>query len=180
MLGLHCFVWASAHCGGFSRCGAPGSRRTGFSSRGLHALESGSVLVAHRFSRFVACGILPDQRSDTCPLRWKDSYPLHHWGGPSGSYLNILFQLAFFGTTLTAERRQPSHYRQVEAEVRVPHLISTVTSGGTLFTYRWRSWEFWLPSQHPLAPWEGSAPLLPANAERPGTPAGLLCHYTGR
>ena len=56
-----------------------GSRRSGFSSSGTWAhlvvacgLQStGSVVVAHRLSCFVACGILPDQGSNPCPLHWQ-------------------------------------------------------------------------------------------------------------
>ena len=46
---------------------------------------AGSVVVAHGPSCSVACGILPDQGSNPCPLRWQaDSQPLHHQGNPLG------------------------------------------------------------------------------------------------
>ena len=39
----------------------------------------GSVVVAHRVSCFVACGIFPDQGSSPCPLHWQaDCLPLDH------------------------------------------------------------------------------------------------------
>ena len=42
-----------------------------------------SVIVAHGPSRSVACGILPDQGSNPCPLHWQaDSQPLRHQGSP--------------------------------------------------------------------------------------------------
>ena len=44
---------------------------------------AGSVIVAHRPSCSVACGILPDQGSNPCPLHWQaDSQPLRHQGSP--------------------------------------------------------------------------------------------------
>ena len=54
-----------------SLVGSTGSRR------------SGSVIVTHGPSRFAACGILPDQGSNPCPLHWQaDSQPLRHQGSP--------------------------------------------------------------------------------------------------
>ena len=45
--------------------------------------RAGSVVVAHGPSRSAACGILPDQGSNPCPLHWQaDSQPLHHQGSP--------------------------------------------------------------------------------------------------
>ena len=44
---------------------------------------AGSVIVAHGPIRSVACGILPDQGSNPCPLHWQaDSQPLRHQGSP--------------------------------------------------------------------------------------------------
>ena len=40
----------------------------GLSSCGSQALEAGSVVVAHGLSHSTACGIFPDQGSNTCPL----------------------------------------------------------------------------------------------------------------
>ena len=49
-----------------------------------HRLQTrSSVVVAHGPSRSAACGILPDQGSNPCPLHWQaDSQPLHHQGSP--------------------------------------------------------------------------------------------------
>ena len=59
-----------------------GSRHAGFSSCGCRAQ------ALHRPSRSAACGILPDQASNPCPLhRQADSQPLHHQGSPLGSSL---------------------------------------------------------------------------------------------
>ena len=45
--------------------------------------SAGSVVVAHGSSSFTACGILPDQESNLCPLHLLvDSYPLYHQGSP--------------------------------------------------------------------------------------------------
>ena len=45
--------------------------------------RAGSVIVAHGPSCFAACGILPDQGSNPCPLHWQEaSQPLHHQGSP--------------------------------------------------------------------------------------------------
>ena len=54
-----------------SLVGSTGSRR------------AGSVIMAHGLSCSVACGILPDQGSNPCPLHWQaDSQPLRHQGSP--------------------------------------------------------------------------------------------------
>ena len=43
-----------------------------------------SVVVVHRLSCSAACGILPNQGSNPCPLHWQaDSQPLHHEGSLS-------------------------------------------------------------------------------------------------
>ncbi|KAJ8783863.1 hypothetical protein J1605_008906 [Eschrichtius robustus] len=45
--------------------------------------RAGSVVVAHGPSCSAACGILPDQGSNPCPLHWQaDSQPLRHQGSP--------------------------------------------------------------------------------------------------
>ena len=67
---LHRGARASHYCG-LSCWRSTGSRR------------AGSVIVAHGPSCSAACGILPDQGSNPCPLRWQaDSQPLRHQGSP--------------------------------------------------------------------------------------------------
>ena len=45
---------------------------------------TGSVVVAHGPSCSAACGILPDQGLNPCPLHWQaDSQPLCHQGSPA-------------------------------------------------------------------------------------------------
>ena len=51
--------------------------------RSTGSRRAGSAIVAHGPSRSVACGILPDQGSNPCPLHWQaDSQPLRHQGSP--------------------------------------------------------------------------------------------------
>ena len=50
--------------------------------------RAGSVVVAHGPSCSAACGILPDQGSNPCPLHWQaDSQPLRHQGSPPNNIL---------------------------------------------------------------------------------------------
>ena len=68
-------MWAS-HCSGLSCCGAR--------ALGMQA----SVVVACGPSRSAACGILPGQGSNPCPLHWQaDSQPLRHQRSPPVSVL---------------------------------------------------------------------------------------------
>ena len=67
--------------------GHPSSRCAGLSLlrplllRSAGSRRAGSVIVAHGPSRSAACGILPDQGSNPCPLHWQaDSQPLRHQG----------------------------------------------------------------------------------------------------
>ena len=56
--------------------------------RSTGSRRAGSVIVAHGPSCSAACGILPDQGSNPCPLHWQaDSQPLHHQGSPQGAVL---------------------------------------------------------------------------------------------
>ena len=49
---------------------------------------AGSVVVAHGPSRSAACGILPEQGLNPCPLHWQaDSQPLRHQGSPRDGFL---------------------------------------------------------------------------------------------
>ena len=55
--------------------------------------HAGSVVVAHGPSCSAACGILPDQGSNPCPLHWQaDSQPLRHQRSPS---LNLLIAYSY-------------------------------------------------------------------------------------
>ena len=51
--------------------------------------RAGSVIVAHGPSCSAACGIFPDQGSNSCPLHWQaDSQPLRHQGSLLWSILS--------------------------------------------------------------------------------------------
>ena len=74
--------------------GRSSSRCTGLSLlrplllRSTGSRRAGSVVVAHGPSWSTACGILPDQGSNPCPLHWQaDSQPLHHQGSPGDEIL---------------------------------------------------------------------------------------------
>ena len=57
-----------------------------FLLRSTGSRRAGSAIVAHGPSCSAACGILPDQGSNPCPLHWQaDSHPLRHQGSPQGS-----------------------------------------------------------------------------------------------
>ena len=61
--------------------------------RSTGSRRAGSVVVAHRPSCSVACGILPDQGSNPCPLHWQaDSQPLRHQGSPIFECLLSLYR----------------------------------------------------------------------------------------
>ena len=87
--GLSLVVASRGHSS--SRCrGHSSSRCTGLSPlrplllRSTGSRRAGSVVVAHGPSCTAACGILPDQGSNPCPLHWQaDSQPLRHQGSPS-------------------------------------------------------------------------------------------------
>ena len=92
-----CWVFVSVQ--GVSLVAASGghssSRCTGLSLSRPLLLRStgtrcaGSTIVAHGPSCSAACGILPDQDSNLCPLHWQaDSQPLRHQGSPLPSFLH--------------------------------------------------------------------------------------------
>ena len=54
--------------------------------RSTSSRRAGSVIVAHGPSCSSACGFLPDQALNPCPLHWQaDSQPLSHQGSPTVS-----------------------------------------------------------------------------------------------
>ena len=67
---------SSSRCAGLSLSRPLLLRSTG-------SRRAGSAIVAHRPSCSAACGILPDQGSNPCPLHWQaDSQPLCHKESP--------------------------------------------------------------------------------------------------
>ena len=73
---------SSSRCAGLSPSRPLLLRSTG-------SRRAGSAAVAHGLSCSAACGILPDQGSNPCPLHWQaDSQPLRHQGSPSPRLFN--------------------------------------------------------------------------------------------
>ena len=74
-----------------SRCAGLSLSRT-LLLRSTGSRRAGSVIVAHGPSCYAACGIFPDQGSNSCPLHWQaDSQPLRHHGSPpQGSFKRLL------------------------------------------------------------------------------------------
>ena len=59
--------------------------------RSTGSRRAGSAIVAHGPSCSAACGILPEQGSNLCPLHWQaDSQPLRHHGSPLSPFILIL------------------------------------------------------------------------------------------
>ena len=59
--------------------------------RSTGSRRAGSVVVVHGPSCSAACGILPDQGSNPCPLHWPaDSQPLRYQGSPIFGFLRNL------------------------------------------------------------------------------------------
>ena len=86
VLGLRFCARAFSSCG---KWGHSSSRCAGLSLsrplllRSSGSRRAGSVIVAHGPSCSMACGILPDQGSNPCPLhRQADSQTLRHQGSP--------------------------------------------------------------------------------------------------
>ena len=81
---------SSSQCAGLSLSRPLLLRSTG-------SRHSGSVVVAHGPSCYVACEIFPDQGLNPCPLHWQaDSQPLRHQGSPKE-----LFEAGKFQTDVT-------------------------------------------------------------------------------
>ena len=58
--------------------------------RSAGSRRAGSVVVAHGRSCSAACGIFPDQGSNTCPLHQQaDSQPLRHQGSPQAAFIRL-------------------------------------------------------------------------------------------
>ena len=79
---------SSSRCAGLSLSSPLLLRSTG-------SRRPGSAVVAHGLSCSVACGILPDQGSNPCPLHWQaESQPLRHQGSPRPRILNSFSTLS--------------------------------------------------------------------------------------
>ena len=91
VLGLHCCGQAFSSCrewGLLSHRGPGASHCSGFSCRRAWALDArASVVVEHRLSRSVACGIFPDQESTPVPALAGRFFT----AGPPGKSCTICF-----------------------------------------------------------------------------------------
>ena len=82
VLGLHFCARAFSSCGKWGSLLIAVCRPLLLQSTGPRRTDS--AVVAHGPSRSPACGILPDQGSNPCPLHWQaDSQPLRHQGSPA-------------------------------------------------------------------------------------------------
>ena len=75
---------------------------------------TGSVVVAHRLSRPMACGIVPDQGSNPCPLHWQaDALSPDHQGSPEKPvFCNLVSDMAghhFCVLFLRGRSASPAH-----------------------------------------------------------------------
>ena len=94
-LSVRCFAQAfssGGECRLLSGCGA--SHCSGFSCCRTQALGAwASVVVAHRLTHCLACGVFLDQGSKLCPLHWQAySYPLGPQGSPTWHYCPIGYE----------------------------------------------------------------------------------------
>ena len=92
------FLWEGSlqlwQAGATLHRGARASHYRGLSLPSTGSRWAGSAIVAHGPSRSAACGILPDQGSNPCPLHWQaDSQPLRHQGSPLDYFL--IYVLAY-------------------------------------------------------------------------------------
>ena len=87
MQGLSLAVASGGHSS--SRCAGLSLSRP-LLLRSTGSRRAGSVIVAHGPSCSAACGILPDQGSNPCPLHQQaDSQPLRHQGRPPPSSISL-------------------------------------------------------------------------------------------
>ena len=83
--------------------------------------HTGSVVVAHGPSCSAACGIVPDQGLNLCPLHWQaDSQPLRHQGSPKRSFEFSLFVIPvdFFIEEHYNEQTKRSEFMDTESSLK--------------------------------------------------------------
>ena len=89
---------SSSRCAGLSLSRPLLLRSTG-------SRRTGSAAVAHGPSCSAACGILPDQDSNPCPLPWQaDSQPLRHQGSPQSILLLTLIRVLLWSSSFFSPR----------------------------------------------------------------------------
>ena len=68
---LSSYVVHMSHCSGFSCCRAWAVGRVGSVAVAPRLCSTASIVVAFGLGCSVACGLVPDQRSNPCPLHWQ-------------------------------------------------------------------------------------------------------------
>ena len=117
VLGLCCCIWTS--CSERS-CSPAVERRLlsvlvslGFGAgsrvQGPQQLQHvGSAVMAHGLSCSEACGIFPDQGSNSCPLHWQaDSQALDHKGSPRFIFNLCVYHLCCLLRKLVLQEQEP-------------------------------------------------------------------------
>ena len=104
---------SSSRCAGLSPSRPLLLRSTG-------SRRAGSVVVAHGPSCSAACGLFPDQSSNTCPLHQQaDSQPLCHQGSP----IQLSWSMNWFSwKCLVARHSHSGQKRQVCEELYFVHI----------------------------------------------------------
>ena len=146
--------------------------------RSTDSSRAGSVVVAHGPSCSAACGILPDQGSNPCPLHWQaDSQPLGHQGSPK--LLPSIFFLSltqvckeksfdFFSDKLVADSWSQIFLAGGEHELSMLNvLVPCYTAAGYVWWGRTSScplspnglFRTWVPLQHLFRGASGSGHL---------------------
>ena len=105
---------SSSPCAGLSLSRPPLLRSTG-------SRRTGSAVVAHGPSRSTACGILPDQGWNPCPLhRQADSQPLRHQGSPAFLFLILILFIVLYSRFLLI-----IYFKHISVYMSIP--VSTTT-----------------------------------------------------
>ena len=106
-----------------SSCSARASRCGGFSCRGAWALGAGlQQLWRLRSAQPTASGILPDLRSNLCPLHSQaDSQPLDHQGSPGLFHIRHLHQHWLITQSFINTLFKSSILHEVHSDFTSPH-----------------------------------------------------------
>ena len=110
--------------------------------RSTGSRRAGSVFVAHGPSCSAACGILPDQGSNPCPLHWQaDSQPLRHQGSPN--YLIYCYKntTALLWLSCKKSAKSGSNHEEIPIEPKLRDiLITSLYSSKIPSSHQWKDW----------------------------------------